>query len=103
MHVLAAGPGVGAREAAAAALARMGAPAVPALVERLGADDPDLRQAASGVLGAIGDGHAVAPLTARLADSDANVRAAVAEALGKIGGAEAVAALRAAVDSDDPT
>jgi HEAT repeat protein len=103
MHVLAAGPGVGAREAAAAALARMGPPAVPALVERLGADDPDLRQAASGVLGAIGDGHAVAPLTARLADSDANVRAAVADALGKIGGAEAVAALRAAVDSDDPT
>jgi HEAT repeat protein len=99
--VLADGPGVGAREAAAAALARLGAPAVPVLVERLAADDPDLRQAAAGVLGAVGDPRAVAPLTARLADRDPNVRAAAAEALGRIGGPDAVAALRAGVDSDD--
>jgi HEAT repeat protein len=103
VEVLAAGPGVGAREAAAAALARLGAPAVPLLVERLGADDPDLRQGAAGVLGAIADHRAVAPLTARLADHDPNVRAAAADALGKIGGADAVAALRAAADSDDAT
>lgn len=104
VDVLAAGPTVGAREAAAAALARVGAPALGPLVERLGgADDPDLRQAAAGVLGAIRDGRAVPPLTARLADPDPNVRAAAAEALGSLGGAEAVAALRAAVDSDDPT
>jgi HEAT repeat protein len=101
--VLADGPGVGAREAAAAALARIGAPAVPALVERLGAEDPDLRQAAAGVLAAIADARAVAPLTARLADPDPNVRAAAAEALGKIGGPAAVATLRAAVESDDAT
>jgi HEAT repeat protein len=103
VEVLAAGPGVGAREAAAAALARLGAPAVPALVERLSSDDPDLRQAAAGVLGGIADHRAVPSLTARLADPDPNVRAAAADALGKIGGADAVAALRAAAESDDAT
>ncbi len=103
MQVLASGPGVGAREAAAAALARVGPPAVPALAERLASDDPDLQQAAAGVLGAISDGRAVPPLTARLADPDPNVRAAAADALGKIGSPQAVASLRAAVDSDDPT
>jgi HEAT repeat protein len=103
MEVLAWGPGVGAREAAAAALARVGSPAVPALVERLAHQDPDLQQAAAGVLGAISDGRAVPPLTARLADPDPNVRAAAADALGKIGSPQAIASLRAAVDSDDPT
>ena len=103
VRVLAVGPGVGARAAAAEALARIGAPAVPVLVEQLASEDPDLRQAAAGVLGAIADGRGVPPLTARLADPDVNVRAAVADALGKIGSAEAVAALRAAVDSDDAT
>jgi HEAT repeat protein len=101
--ILDAGPSVGARESAAAALARIGAPALPALIERLGAPDPDLRQAAAGVLGAIADGRAVPPLAARLADPDPNVRGAAAEALGKIGGAGATASLRAAADSDDAT
>jgi HEAT repeat protein len=103
VEVLAAGPGVGAREAAAAALARLGAPAVAPLVERLSAEDPDLRQAAAGVLGAVADHRAVPPLTARLADPDPNVRAAAADALGKIGGPDALAALRAAAESDDAT
>lgn len=103
VRVLAAGPGVGAREAAAAALGRVGAPAVPSLVEMLSSEDPDLRQAAAGVLGAIADHRAVPPLTARLADPDPNVRGAAADALGKIGGADALAALRAAADSDDAT
>ena len=103
LEALAAGPTVGAREAAAAALGRLGAVALPALVERLGAPDPDLRQAAAGVLGDLRDRRAVAPLVARLADADPNVRAAVAEALARVGGAEAAAALRAAAESDDPT
>jgi HEAT repeat protein len=103
LEALATGPTAGAREAAAAALARLGAVALPALVERLGAPDPDLRQAAAGVLGDLRDRRAVAPLVARLADADPNVRAAVAEALAQVGGAEAAAALRAAADSDDPT
>jgi HEAT repeat protein len=103
LRVLGAGPGVGAREAAAAALAQLGVHAVPALVERLAAEDPDLRQAAASVLAAIADRRSVPPLAARLADPDPNVRAAAADALGKIGGAEAVAALGAAVESDDAT
>jgi len=98
---LSAGPTVGARDAAGAALARIGAPAVPVLVERLAAEGSDARQAAASVLGSIADRRAVAPLTARLADRDPNVRAASAEALGKIGGAESAAALRAALASDD--
>ena len=103
LAVLEEGPGVGAREAAAAALARIGSPAVPLLVERLGMSDPDLRQGAAAALGAIADRRAVAPLTAQLADPDPNVRAAAADALGKIGGPDAVAALLAASDSDDAT
>ncbi|HET7825426.1 MAG TPA: HEAT repeat domain-containing protein, partial [Anaeromyxobacter sp.] len=103
VEVLSEGASVGARDAAAAALARIGAPAVAPLLERLDATDPDLRQAAAGVLGAIADRRAVAPLTARLADPDPNVRAAAADGLGRIGGAEALAALRAAIDSDDQT
>lgn len=102
VRVLAVGPGVGAREAAAAALARIGAPAVPLLVERLSGTDADLRQAAAGVLGAIADRRAVAPLTAQLAHPDPNVRAAAADALGKVGGPGALSALRGAADSDDP-
>jgi HEAT repeat protein len=100
---LGAGPTVGARDAAASALARIGLAAVPALVEQLGGADPDLRQAAAGVLGAVGDRRAAAALAARLADPDVNVRAAAAEALGKIGGPEAAGTLVAAIDTDDPT
>lgn len=103
LALLSGGPSVGAREASARALARVGGAALPELVERLGAEDPDLRQAAAGVLGAIADRRAVPALTARLADADPNVRAAAADALGKIGGRDAVEALRAGVDSDDPT
>ncbi len=101
--MLVSGPDVGARGAAAAALERLGGPAVRPLIDRLGGPEAGLRQAAAAVLGAIGDPRAVAPLAARLADDDPNVRSAAAEALGKIGGAESVAALRAAVESDDRT
>jgi HEAT repeat protein len=103
LEILAEGPSVGAREAAATAIARVGGAALQPLVERLGSGDPDLRQAAAAVLGAIAERRAVPALTARLADPDPNVRAAAADALGKIGGREAIGALLAAVDSDDPT
>lgn len=96
------GPGgIGEREAAGAALARIGAPAVPGLVERLGSEEAELRQAAAGVLGEIRDRRALAALTARLSDPEPNVRGAAADALGRTGGPEAVATLLAAVDSDD--
>jgi HEAT repeat protein len=93
--------GVGEREAAAEALGRIGPPAIPGLVERLEATDPELRQAAAVVLGVIGDRRALPALVARLADADPNVRAIAADALGRIGGRDATAALLAAVDSDD--
>jgi HEAT repeat protein len=102
-ELLAAGSGPGVRDAAASALARIGAAAVLLVVERLSAPETDLRQAAAGILGAIADPCAVPALTARLADPDPNVRGAAADALGKIGGPDAVAALRAAADSDDAT
>jgi HEAT repeat protein len=95
------GSGIGERDAAAAALGRIGAPAVPGLIERLDAADGELRQAAATVLGGIADRRSVPALVARLADADPNVRAAAADALGRIGGAEAVAALLAAIESDD--
>lgn len=95
--------GIGEREAAAEALGRIGAPALPGLVERLEADDSELRQAAAVVLGVIADRRALPALVARLADADPNVRSIAADSLGRIGGREATAALLAAVDSDDPS
>lgn len=95
------GAGIGEREAAAAALGRVGPAAMPGLIERLDAADEELRQVAANVLGVIGDRRALPALTARLADADPNVRTAAADALGRIGGAEATAALLAALDSDD--
>jgi len=103
LALLDAGDTVGGRDAAAAVLIRVGSPAMPPLVERLGADDAGLRMAALAVLGGMGDRRAVPALTARLADADPNVRAAAAEALGKVGGPEAAAGLLAALDSDDKT
>ncbi len=95
------GAGIGEREAAARALGRIGAQALPGLIERLHADDAELRQVAAGVLGTIADRRALPALVARLADSDPNVRAAAADALGQLGGADAIPALLAAVESDD--
>ena len=95
------GSGVGEREAAAAALGRIGSAAMPGLIARLESTDDELRQAVANVLGTIGDRRALPALVARLADADANVRSAAADALGRIGGAESVAALLAAVESDD--
>jgi len=103
LALLSGGPSVGSREASASALVRVGRPAVPPLVERLGAEEADLRQASAWVLGQIGDRRTVPALAARLADLDQNVRAAAAEALARVGGGEAAGALLAALDSDDET
>ncbi|HUL59681.1 MAG TPA: HEAT repeat domain-containing protein [Anaeromyxobacteraceae bacterium] len=101
LAALADGPTPGARDAAAEALARIGAAAVAPLVERLEAPDGNLRQAAAGALGLMRDRRAAPALSARLADPDANVRAAAAEALGRIGGPQAGDALLAALDVPD--
>ncbi len=103
LELLDAGDTVGGRDAAAAVLIHIGAPAMPALVERLGRADAGQQLAALAVLGGMADRRSVPALMARLADADPNVRAAAAVALGKVGGPEAAAGLLAALDSDDTT
>ena len=93
--------GVGRRNAAAAALVQVGAPALSALLAALGGAAAELRTAAAEILGDVGDRRAVKALVSRIDDPDPNARAAAAEALGKIGGAEAVAALGAALGVSD--
>ncbi|HCF61341.1 MAG TPA: PBS lyase, partial [Myxococcales bacterium] len=91
----------GARNSAAEALARIGAPAIPALATCLGGEDGDVRKFAADVLGDIRAPAACPALVAALGDADQNVRVAAAEALGKIGGAEAAGALEAILGSAD--
>ncbi len=78
------------RRAAAEALVRIGAPAVPALIQALGDDWDAVRRAAAWALGAIGDPQAVPALIQALGDSDSAVRRAAAWALGAIGDPQAV-------------
>jgi HEAT repeat protein len=84
-----------------AVLAQVGKPAVPALLEALGAPDADHRRAAASVLGMIGPdaSEAVSDLSARLEDEDPRVGAQAARALGLIGVEDAVPALLAALDA----
>ncbi|MBV1856621.1 nSTAND1 domain-containing NTPase [Catellatospora tritici] len=87
------------RDAAGLALVGMGGPAVPGLVDRLGADDPAVRWAAARALGRLAAAHddrsgivgrggpwvAAARLERMLGDSDPRCAAAAAEALGRFG------------------
>ncbi len=68
----------------AAALWKIGAPAVPALVAALGDEDRVVRTNAARTLGLMPDARAIAPLAERLRDGgeDVEVRAAAAIALG---------------------
>jgi len=91
----------GARIAAAGALARLGAEAVPVLLPRLASDRPEARCACADVLGEIGDRRAVLALADLLTDVDANVRVSAAEALAKVGGTWAVNALLGALGAPD--
>ena len=91
----------GARNAAAEALARIGAPAVPELSRCLKDPDIDLRKFAADILGEIAAPSSVLPLVDALTDPDPNVHAAAAEALGKIGGPRAEGALEGALESND--
>ncbi|MFL5261045.1 MAG: HEAT repeat domain-containing protein, partial [Anaeromyxobacteraceae bacterium] len=93
--------GAGLRNAAAAALVQIGPPALPALVEALGAPGADVRVAVVEILGDVGDRRAASAVAALLGDLDSNARAGAAEALGKIGGPEALPALDAALASGD--
>ncbi len=91
----------GARNAAAAVLAQLGAPVLPAIVDLLAHADPDQRKFAADILGALKRPEAVAPLVTALQDGDPNVRTAAAEALGHVGGPEARRALEQLLSSRD--
>jgi HEAT repeat protein len=74
------------REAASAALAEIGKPAVESLLKSLDNEDPRTRQHAAVALGMIGDRRAVGPLINRLDDKDGIVQGKVIEVLEKITG-----------------
>jgi hypothetical protein len=85
------------QDAAENALGRIGAPAVPPLIDALSSVDPNVRKKAIEVLGRMGEdaAPAVPALTALLDDPDPAVRKAAARTLGQIGpdAKEAVPAL----------
>ncbi len=91
----------GARNAAAAVLAQLGAVVVAPVVQLLHHADPDQRKFAADILGSLRRSEAVAPLVAALQDPDPNVRTAAAEALGNVGGPEARRALEKLLSSRD--
>jgi HEAT repeat protein len=66
---------------AEAALRKGGQPAVPALIEALGTDEPATRVKAARTLGCLGDVAAAPALTAALKDDDPDVRLAAAKGL----------------------
>jgi HEAT repeat protein len=88
------------RRAAAEALVRIGAPAVPALIQALGDDEFRVRRAAAEALVRIG-APAVPALIQALGDRSENVRRAAAEALGAIGDPQAIPALIQALGDSD--
>ncbi|MEJ5343928.1 MAG: HEAT repeat domain-containing protein [Chloroflexus sp.] len=88
------------RERVAEALAKLGIPAVPALVQALGDGDADVREAAAAALGRIGDAAAVPALVPVLRDGYADVREAAAAALGQIGAPAVPALVQALGDGD---
>jgi hypothetical protein len=94
------------RETAAAALGRIGKPAVPKLVEALKSSNPMLRHQAADTLARIGPSAAAAvpALIDAMTDQDPLVRKACARALGQIGpdAADAVPMLIEMLLEDDP-
>lgn len=90
-------------EYAGDALASIGPPAVPPLIEALADRTPEVRIEAARALGNIGDARAVEPLGRLLADRRACVRIMAARALGAISGPRAVEILSAAcADTGQP-
>jgi hypothetical protein len=75
------------QDAAEDALGRIGAPAVPSLMDALRSTDPNIRKKAVEVLGRMGEdaAPAVPALTALLDDADVGVRKAAARTLGQVG------------------
>ncbi|MHB8322941.1 MAG: HEAT repeat domain-containing protein [Candidatus Dormibacteria bacterium] len=74
---------------------------VPALIERLGDEDPRVREAVAWALSMIADPTAVPALIQQLGDEDPGVRRAVAHALGSISDRKAVPALIERLGAED--
>ena len=72
------------RRAAAEVLVRIGAPAVPALIQALGDSYSSVRAAACEVMGTIGDAQAVPALTKALGDLSFKVQGAARNAIEQI-------------------
>jgi HEAT repeat protein len=87
----------GIRWKAAEALAKIGAPSVPALIGVLDNPEADIRWKAAVTLGEIGDPHAILPLVTMLGDKDRFVRSRAVYALALFGPL-AVPALSGAFD-----
>ncbi len=91
------------RAAAGEALGRLGAAAVPALLDALRGRHVKLREIAIGALGAIGGPDAAGALADMVADDRSSVRQAAIAALARAGGPKAVPALTRAIAHKDPT
>jgi HEAT repeats len=94
------------QETAADALGRIGAPAVPALMQALQSSDSDVRARAADVLGRMGSDarDAVPELIRLLDDPDERIRRIAARALGRIGpsAGEAVPGLMRSLFQNSP-
>jgi HEAT repeat protein len=85
------------------ALRRIGAPAVPALLQALAAGSATQRRWAVYVVGWARDPQAFAPLLAALSDPEAAVRNEAAGALGWLGDTRATSALLTLLDDPSPS
>jgi HEAT repeat protein len=90
------------RERAASALAMQGANSVEALIDELGSEEPEIREAAATALGRVGDPRAVEPLAELLEDGTVSDRRAALHAMIELGGPEAVQLLENLLASEDP-
>lgn len=84
-------------EVAIKAIARLGKPSIPVLLESLGDSRPFIRWEAAAGLGQIADSSTAETLAKALGDSNAVVRSTAAEALGRVGGPAAVSGLQEAL------
>ncbi len=90
------------RNSAAEAFVRLGAAAVPSLMEALGGAAPDVKKFLIDILGDIGDRRATMALVSLLRQPDENVAMAAIEALGKLHDARAVDPLGEVLRQDRP-
>ena len=102
IEVLGSGNGMD-RQSARAALAAIGPPAVPALIEALSDPARQVRWESAKALAEIADPVSADALAASLSDDDSGIRWVAAEALITLGEAGLRAALRALVDEAEST